>query len=117
MDGDFTAVHRAGEKVLRRQDAVPGVQEHHHPEDLVGKCRAAGDEELICRTRDVDAAFAMEATFEDLGRGQQDALFFLGQRVLGVGVSLMVASTGAGCASWGPQGEAVRRGRTQRAPR
>ena len=116
---DITGVHGAREEMFGRNDPMLGVQEHG-TEDFVRQGRASGLE-VCCGCIGVgEAAFPREPTPQDVRSCQKDALFVHRELVLGPGVRRalhLLASTGAGCASWGPVGEAVRRGRTRKRAR
>ncbi len=116
---DFAGIDGAGEEVLGGDDPVLRVQEDD-AENFVRQSRASGLE-VGCGCIGVgEAAFPQEPTLQDARRCQQDALFIHRQLVLSPGVRRalhLLASTGAGCASWGPAGGAVRQGRTRKRAR
>ena len=116
---DFAAVDGAREEMFGRNYPVLGVQEDD-AEDFVRQGRASGLQ-VCCRCIGVgEAAFPQEPALQDAHRYQENALFVHVELVLGPGVRRalhLLASTGAGCASWGPAGGAVRRGRTRKRAR
>lgn len=106
---DFAGVDGAAEEMLGCQDVMPIVQEDD-AEDLVRQVGAAGSQIVAGLLRAVDPALPLEALFQDVGGGEQDALLVhlelaLGLPVLG-GALHRFFSTGASCASWEPAGEA-----------
>jgi hypothetical protein len=107
---DLARVNGACEDMLSRQNLMARVEEDHS-EDFMWKRGAPGLQVVDCTGRSGEAALPLQATFQDGRRGEQDALLVHRQLVLSPGVRRalhLLASTGAGCASWGPAGGAVR---------
>lgn len=107
---DFAAVDGAVEEVLGGQDVVLGVEEDD-AEHFVRQVGAAGDQVAPGMDGVVDPALPLEALFQDVGGGEQDAVLVhrelvLGRAVLG-GALHRFFSTSALCASWEPEGEAL----------